>query len=94
MNKFVDGIGSGRDEGLHLATDDVNKDTSLSFGLSLPAGACTDPSVSLPGGGGSWRVDICSYVAMIAPMFEYLWTFLFVYAVMGMVSRATVKPIA
>jgi hypothetical protein len=95
LMKLVEGIGDDRQKGLDDAKSDADKDTSLPFSsLSLPSGSCVNPTVSLPGFGGSWTVDICSYVDMLGSMFEAFWAFAFAFAVMSMVSRATAKPVA
>lgn len=93
LNKWLDGLG-GREGGLSDATKDDGKDTSIGFGLNLPSGACTDPSVGLPNISGRWTVPICKYLPMISAFFEFLWVFFFVFAVMQLVARATSKPVA
>jgi hypothetical protein len=95
LMKLVEGIGADRQKGFDDATSDNGKDTSLGFSsLNLPSGSCVNPTVQLPGFGGSWSVDICSYIGLLADMFEAFWAFAFAFSVMSMVSRATQKPVA
>lgn len=93
--KLVDGIGDDRQKGLDDATSETGKDTSLGFSsFNLPTGTCVNPTVRLPGVGGSWSVDVCSYIGLLADMFEAFWAVAFSLAVMSMVARATQKPVA
>jgi hypothetical protein len=95
LTHLVDGLGSDRQSGIDDAKSDAGKDTSLPFtGFTLPTGTCVNPVVGLPGIGGQWTVDICSYTAILATMFDALWFVAFAFAVMSLVSRATSKPVA
>ena len=95
LTKLVDGLGEARQTGIDDAKSDQGKNTALPFSAaSLPTGVCVNPSVSLPGVGGSWTVDVCKYFEMLGPAFEALWVFAFVMATMSMVARATSKPVA
>ncbi|HJV02754.1 MAG TPA: hypothetical protein VJ752_19620 [Burkholderiaceae bacterium] len=94
LNALVNGVGGDRQNGFNDAVSDAGKDTSLGFGYQLPHGSCSNPTVGLPGIGGQWTVDICSYTGTFAAMFELLWVFFFGYSVMSLVARATAKPVA
>lgn len=60
---------------------------------AIPSGVCENPTVRLPIGGFSATMDVCKYVPIASSMFALLWQFLFVYACLGTLSRATSKPI-
>jgi hypothetical protein len=92
LMKLVDGIGSDREKGLDDLKNNDGKDTSLSFtGIDLPAGVCVDPVVQFPFVPGSFAVPICGYLDILRPLFTAFFGFSFVFAVISMISRTTLK---
>lgn len=63
------------------------------IGSALPRSACVNPSLSMPRGGGTVEMNICQYVGFVTGMCTFLWQFLFVFACLGTMSRATSKPL-
>lgn len=94
LTEALDSLANGIQAGVDSATSGDGKDTRISLGFQRPDATCTDPSVDVPVLGRSFSIPICQYISMIGMGFDALWSVFFIFAVMGLVSRATAKPIA